>query len=337
MTKYDVVTIVDIAERIGVSCATVSRALNGKKGVGERKRKMIIELANDLCYEPNAIAQGLREKAFKTIGLVIPDIANPLYPAIARGVEDKALEYGYNVFLCNSNWSVEIEQTQIKSLKQLRVAGLILNPTSDIFEDNYKDTNIPSAYISSRLDERYKPYVGVDNVQAGFIATEYLIKCGYTRIGFIGGTAKSYDSETRYEGYLKALKHYGLNCDESLCEFGWYSLRSGKNIMTKLLELDNPCDAVFCANDTIAIGALSAANSMNISVPDELGIMGFDNISMAEIPQLELSTISIPKYEMGVAAVELLMQVIQGTEGEEHKVLEPELIIRKTTKKLFGG
>jgi len=327
------VTIVDIAKKIGVSYTTVSRALNGKKGVGEKTRRRIVEEAEKLGYQPNAIARGLVSKSTNTIGLIIPDITNPFFPEVARGVEDACREAGYNVFLCNSNWDRDQERSCLEALRQNRIDGLIINPNSLSNVEFIEKMGIPVVYLSTRIDEGNSTYVGVDNVQAAQMATEYLHRCGYRRIAFVGGTVRSYSNNNRLKGYLAALEKLGLPRDGDLIMNGRFETESGYEMTRKLFQLQSPPDAVFAGNDIIALGVMQYAQENGLRVPEDFGIIGFDDIYASSLPQIQLTTVAMPKTFMGRKAFEMLLDKIH---SEEHStaqyVIRPKLIIRKTTR-----
>jgi len=327
------VTIVDIANRIGVSYTTVSRALNGKKGVGEKMRKRILEEAEKLGYQPNAIARGLVSKSTFTIGLIIPDITNPFFPEVARGVEDACREAGYNVFLCNSNWDRDQERSCLEALRQNRVDGIIINPNSMANVEFLEKMNIPVVYLNTRIDEGMSTYIGIDNEQGSITATEHLIECGYKRIAYVGGTVRSYSNNTRLKGYLAALEKNGIDKDSELIVNSKFETESGYEACKKLLQLQNPPDAVFAANDIIALGVMQCVQEAGLRIPEDFGIVGFDDIYASALPQIMLTTIAMPKYFLGKKAFELLLDKIHSEEaGSAQYVIKPKLIIRRTTR-----
>lgn len=327
------VTIVDIANKIGVSYTTVSRALNGKKGVGEKTRKRIIEEAERQGYQPNAIARGLVSKSTNTIGLIIPDITNPFFPEVARGVEDASREAGYNVFLCNSNWDRDQERSCLEALRQNRVDGLIINPNSLSNVEFIEKMGIPVVYLNTRIDEGESTYVGVDNVQGAQMATEHLIQCGYKRIAFVGGTIRSYSNNNRLKGYLTALEKQGMEKDSDLIMNGRFETESGYELTKRLFQLPNPPDAVFAGNDIIALGVMQYAQERRLNIPDDFGIIGFDDIYASSLPQIMLSTVAMPKTFLGKKAFEMLLDKIHSEESSTAQyVIKPKLVIRKTTR-----
>lgn len=328
------VTIKDIAKKIGVSYATVSRALNGRSGVNEDTRQMIIAEAKKMGYQPNAIARGLVMKQTNTIGLVIPDITNPFFPEIARGVEDAANEFGYTVFLCNTNWNRNKEMTYLKVLQEKRVDGIIMTPVSDDDEDLFDSITTPLVFISRIPNEPNDSYVVIDNIRGGFLATKHLLESGYKKVAYIGGKSEVHSNSERLEGYKMALNLYRYKIDESLIVNGSFKSESGYEIAKKLLESENRPDSIFAGNDVIALGVLQCLKEYDINIPEEFGIIGFDDIPFASYPQIRLSTISQPKYQMGKCAMEILVNHIKEKPVKDLKkvILEPELVVRGTTR-----
>lgn len=325
------ITIKDIAKKTGVSYTTVSRALNGKPGVNQSTMELILAEAKRMGYQPNGIARGLVKKYTNTIGLIIPDITNPFFPAIARGVEDEANRHGYNVFLCNTNWDEEREKSYLEALQEKRVDGIIIQAAEDSQQD-YENLSIPVVPVNTQCFRGAGSYVGVDNEKGGLLATKHLIESGYRRIAFVGGKT-AYTNEKRLEGYKRALDTFGFSIDESIITHGDFTTRSGYEQMGKLLKQSSPPDAVFAGNDLIALGVMNSVQEYGLHIPQDIGIVGFDNIYFAEFPQVQLTTIAQPMYEMGKIAFELLLESIKNKDGSNLKkvILEPELIIRKTT------
>lgn len=330
------VTIKDIAKKIGISYATVSRALNNRAGVNPQTRERVLEAAEKMGYQPNAIARGLVMKSTHTIALVIPDITNPFFPEIVRSAEDEASELGYNTFLCNTNWDIEKEQSYLKLLQEKRVDGIILKPASDSEGNSFNNISVPLVLLDRTSKDDNYSCIEVDDRRGGFLATKHLIESGYKRIAFIGGKLDSYSDSQRKEGYRQALLRYKYEIDESLIRNGSFKTKSGYEIMNSLIKEGNVPDAVFAGNDVIALGVMQSAKEHGLNVPEDLGIVGYDDIDCAKLPQIQLTTIAQPKNQIGRYAVELLLSVINERDHKEPRIiiLEPELIIRSTTKEI---
>lgn len=330
------VTIKDIARKANVSYATVSRALNNKEGVNEETRQRIIRIAQEMGYKPNAIARGLVKRHTNTIGLVIPDITNPFFPEVARGVEDAANEQGYSILLCNTNWEQEREETYINLLMEKRVDGIIIAPISkdtNYIEDLLGD-HFPLVYVSRVPEGTQNSFVVIDNTRGGFLATKHLIEQGYKKIGYIGGTKGSASSQDRFKGYQLAFEKYGIEYEPRFIVSGDFKRETGYNIMKKLLEGPEYPDAVFAENDLLALGAMQAIREKGLKIPQDIAVVGFDDIPFASFPEVQLTTICQPKYEMGRIAAQILMDKLtqkKGKNTDRKVILEPELIVRKSS------
>jgi len=331
------VTIKDIAKKTGVSYATVSRALNGRSGVKEDTRTRVLEEARKMGYQPNAIARGLVLRHTHTLALVIPDITNPFFPEIARGVEDAASILGYSVFLCNTNWDEEKESLYIKTLQEKRVDGIILHPSYNVGEEHFSDFKIPMVLLNKIPGVADYSSIEVDNVKGGYLATKHLIEAGYRKIAFIGGSEGSTSNKEREEGYKLALSKYKIEIDEALILKGGFKSKDGYDNMQQLINSGNVPDAVFGGNDIIALGVLHCVQENDLRVPEDIGIIGFDDIPYASLPQIQLTTIEQPKYQMGKYAIELLMKTLEDKSDREIKriILAPKLKIRKTTREVY--
>ena len=327
------ITIVDIAEKLGVSYTSVSRALTGKKGVSGSTRERILAEAEKLGYQPNAIARGLVSKSTSTVGLLIPDITNPFFPEVARGVEEACRAAGYNLFLCNSNWDRDQELQCLEALQKNRVDGLIINPGSAANVGFIEKMRIPVVFLNTRIDDWKTSYVGIDNALGARLAVDHLWACGYRRIAFIGGTDQSYSNLQRQSGFVDALGSHGVTVDEGLLLNGSFDTESGYQLARKLLESANPPDAIFAGNDIIALGVLQYTQQKRLAVPEQLGLVGFDDIYAAGLPQVQLTTIALPKRLLGRKAFSMLLEKMGAPETPSAQyVIQPQLVIRNTTR-----
>jgi LacI family transcriptional regulator len=327
-------TIKDIARRLDISYATVSRAMNDRYGVHPETKEKILAMAREMNYHPNAIARGLVNKHTETIGLVIPDITNPFFPEVARGVEDRAEEKGYSVFLCNTNWEQEREARHLSLLRKKRVDGIILAPVSNKspLEGEFDDRTMPLVFVSEVRRGMGKSYVAIDNVHGGYIATRHLIQKGYRRIGFFGAKEDELTSEERYQGYKKALKEAGRKEYRKFVRFGDYGANTGNRLITAMIRKKDYPDAVFAVNDFFALSVMQGIQESGLSIPRDIAVIGFDDIPFASFPEIMLTTIAQPKYQMGRIAADLLLDQIHEKSGTEKKeiILETELIERRT-------
>lgn len=329
-----IITIKDVAKELGVSYSSISRALNGKEGVSKATRKKILEAAERMGYEPNELARGLVNKVSNTVGVIIPDINNPFFGEIVAGITDASKESGYNIFLCISGWDPQTEKEYFNTLRKKRVDGIILKSAGK--NEDYDEIKSPLMIIERYSKNHENDSVEVDNELGGYLAVEHLLNCGYRNLAFILGKEDHFASQRRLRGAEKALEEYGVPLNQELVIEGSFSIEGGRQAAKKLFEGGRPIDAIFGMNDLIALGALQYCNENNINVPDEVGVIGYDNISYAGLPQIQLTTIHQPKYELGKMLFETLLEDIKkketGAKLTKKIILNPELKIRKTTR-----
>lgn len=329
-------TIKDVAREAGVSYATVSRALNDHPEISEETKKRIVKIALEMGYRPNAIAQGLVKKETKTIGLIIPDITNPFFPEVAHGIEDAAVEAGYTVFLCNTNWNPEREERYFDDLIRKQVDGLIIGPCSEQISHLEKviDSGIKTVFISRASNHPNTVSILINNLLGAQQAVEYLIQQGHKRIAFIGGREDISTTQERLQGYTQALNKNDLPVDESLIKIGSFKRDSGYFITNELLKLDdsNRPTAVFAANDLLALGVIQAVRESRLSIPKDVAVVGFDDIEFASLPEIQLTTVFQPKYDMGRLAFSTLIELIKGGGYASGRkiLLDPVLVVRQT-------
>ncbi|MDY6827315.1 MAG: LacI family DNA-binding transcriptional regulator [Bacillota bacterium] len=328
------VTIKDIAMEAGISYATVSRALNNRPGVKKATRSRVLEVSKRLGYYPNAAARSLVTSQTRALALVIPDITNPFFPEVARGVEETVSKADYNVFLCNTNWDGHKELSFLALFESRRIDGLILASSNDdgAIAEKFAQTGVPLVVISSFERDIGCHQVIVDNVWGGYLAGRHLLEHGYDRIAFIGGLAGARATTERFSGFEKALAGAGLKADPGLCLYGSFTWESGYRNALKLLALERRPNAIFAANDLLAMGIMQAADELGLSISDDLALIGFDDIGFASYPRICLTTIAQPKKKLGEAAAEIILADL-GSERKEAArkiVLTPELVIRRS-------
>ncbi len=329
------VTIKDIAKSLGISYSTVSRALNNKPGVSKKMREKVVNEAKRMGYQPNGMARGLVKKQSRTIGLIIPDIANSFFGEVTQGIIDTANENGYTILLCISNWNFDIEKKHLNTLLEKRVDGIILKPAKDDIDEKYlSQINVPFIVLEGWRGDKDYSYVKVDNKKGGYMATKYLIERGYKNIAYAGGRKDSHSNMERVEGYIKALKENGMKVNHDLIRHNDFTIKGGYQLAEILLNSGKHVDAIFAGNDVIALGILDYAATHGYIVPEQLGVIGFDDIFYAELPQIQLTTIRQPKYILGKNTLEILLDEIKDEEDRINKamILEPKLIVRKTTR-----
>lgn len=335
-------TIKDVAKLANVSVTTVSKVMNNKGEISEATKKRVLGVIDELNYKPNALARGMITKKTRTIGLILPDICNPFYPDVARGVEDGASKFNYNIFLCNTDNSTKKEKNYINILIEKRVDGIIFTSSLSPKQDNIinlKKSGIPVVYMDRRVeypDEINGVYI--NNFVGGYLATKHLIDLGHTKIGCITGNLKTLDSIERFEGYKKALKDSDISLNNELIAEGNYDIESGYECVDKLLSsnaVGKDITSIFACNDLMAYGAYKLFKQKGIRIPDDISIIGFDDIVLGQMLEPNLSTIRQPMYDMGSIASNMLIKMIEGKKLKENVViLQPELIVRSSTREL---
>ncbi|MBV7508417.1 LacI family transcriptional regulator [Bacillus sp. sid0103] len=330
------VRIADVAKMANVSTATVSRVISNAGTVKKETAEKVLEAIKELNYQPNMLARQLRRSETKTILVVVPDITNTFFSAVLRGIESVAIENGYQVLLGDARNDVESETSFLTILGQKKADGLILltaRTDQKILEDLSQDYPVVLAceyYEGSKL-----PTVSIDNVSSARKATEYLISLNHKRIGHISGPLNIVVGRDRCRGFYQAMAQHGLSVDPSLVQEGEFSFESGFNLMMKFLSLENPPTALFAGNDEMAMGAIKAAKSKGLRVPEDLSVVGFDDIQFASIFEPALTTVAQPTFDMGQKAMRLLLKLIKDEEIEKDQFILPDkLIVRESCKEL---
>ena len=332
-------TIREVAESARVSYATVSHVINNTRLVSQETRERVLEAMAALNYRPNALARSLRQGKSNTIGLVLPDSANPFFAEISRSIEDEAFKKGFSVFLCNTELDTQRELLYVDVLSKNQVDGIIFVATGDQADslDFLLRQNMPVVMIDRDVPNVEVDAVLTDNQLGGFLATHHLTELGHKHIACIAGPSSITPSAERIVGYRRALEEAGLTYDENLVLRGDYHAQSGMEITHSILRMNPRPTAIFTLNDLMALGALRAAAEASYSVPRDLAVVGYDNLELARFTNPPLTTISQPKKEIGAQAVNLLVhRISQKSRPPSRLVLAPELIIRRSTKELDG-
>ncbi|MBI2914731.1 MAG: LacI family DNA-binding transcriptional regulator [Firmicutes bacterium] len=327
------VTIEDVARLAGVSKSTVSIVINGQRGVSEATRQAVRQAIEKLGYRPDGVARSLKKRHSDVIGLVLPDITNPFFPEVAKGVGDCARAAGYTVLLCNTENSPAEEVRAVDALIERRVDGVILVSSgkhSDHLID-LKKTAIPAVLVDREAGGIGLSTVSVDNIAGAYDAVTHLIGLGHRRIGFLSGPLDVLPNKQRHDGYRLALGNAGIKYDAGLVKTSDELSPDEAWVLTGQLldqETHRPT-AVFAFSDLWAIKVISAARERGFHVPGDLAVVGFDDTMIAPVVDPPLSSVSQPKYEMGRCAVELLLEAISDKEVIPRAVvLKPELVVR---------
>jgi len=324
-----------IAKQAGVSVATVSRVLNHPETVSGKTKDRIIEVMEEMNYTPNGIARSLALNKTSTIALLIPNIMNPLYPQMAKGIEEVVYQKGYNILLCNTEDDDEKERSYVDMLLEKRVDGFILISSSLDIKDieKIKKQNIPFVLIGSNAEIEDENLVFTDYLMGAYQATQHLIEIGYRRIAHISGPMKRLESIHKLEGYHKALKEINIDIIKNYIVEGNNEVEGGYLAAKRLLQLEEPPKAIFAANDLMAIGAMEAIKCAGFKIPNDVAVVGFDDLNMASLVEPKLTTVSQPAYKMGLIAARLLLDNIENENKEDYKqkiFLHPKLKVRKS-------
>lgn len=324
----------DVAKLAGVSTATVSRVINHSDKVNPKTRKKVFKAVKALNFKPSRVAQRLRVRngKKKLIGLIVPDIQNPFYVDVVKGVEDMAYEKDYAILMCNFAQDEAKEKLYIDLMRTESVGGLLLAPVSDNDQKviDLVEDGIPIVCIDRGITADVDIVV-VDNRQGAYNAVDHLIKKGHKRIAYISGLPNIATSKYRLQGYSEALRDNNIKVDEKLILSGDSKHKSGKILSAKLLDLKNPPSALFTGNNLITLGALETIHSRGLTIPDDIAIIGFDDMPWSISLNPPLTAVSQPGYEIGKRATELLFNRINDPKRESVKVeLKTKLIIRKS-------
>jgi LacI family transcriptional regulator, galactose operon repressor len=328
------VTIKDIAKELGISASTVSRALSDSSLVNAETKRAILQVAERLGYQRNELARALVKGSSGAIGLLVPDITNPFFSDIARGVGEIADTVGAGVILCNTDGRIDRELNYIRLMRRKRVDGLLLCSTT-IEAPYLKElalARIPFILVSRLSGQRDVPFVITDDHAGARLAVEHLVDLGHSSIGFIGGPENVQASQDRMEAYLNVLNENNLATMPDWRNFAGFTQAAGRRAAQQMLSLPERPTAIFAANDVTALGVLEVAEGLGLKVPADLSLVGYDDISYASLPRIQLTTIAQPAVEMGQIAANWLFTAIENPETARlHRTLAPWIMVRSTT------
>lgn len=327
-------TIHDVAVRAGVSAATVSHVINQTRPVSADLRTRVQDAMRELGYQPNTLARSLRRKQTHTLGLLVPDSANPYFAEIASAVERASFDVGYLVIVCNSSGDPAREALYLDLLLNKQVDGVLLAPTGDAASIRARLTpDLPLVLLDRELPGLAVDCVLTDNVLGGHLATEHLIERGHHRIACVTGPPDVASAAARVEGYRRALADVSMSVDDDLLVEGDFSDSSGYAAARRLLVIDDPPTALFACNDLMAIGAIGFASRFGVRIPAELAVIGFDDIHLASYTNPSLTTVSQPTAELGRVAVQMLLERMhERSLGPRRQLLAPRLVVRSSTQ-----
>lgn len=330
-------TMKDIAKLAGVSTSTVSHVINKTRFVSEEISERVNNAAKELnYYAPSALARSLKVNRTKTIGMLVTTSTNPFFGEVVKGVERSCYHKGYSLILCNTEGDNERMRESINTLLQKRVDGLILMCSSlegeriDVFE-RYPDIPVvvmdwgPMLFTSDKIQD--------NSLRGGYLAAKYLIDCGHQEIGCITGPLIKHQAQMRYEGYKRAMIEAELEFNANWIVESDFECEGGYQAFKKMTERGPLPSSIFVSNDMMAMGAINAANELGIKIPEQLSIIGYDDIHIAKFMSPSLTTIHQPKYRLGQAAVETLLRKLDDKSDEAQVVqLEPTLVERNSVK-----
>ncbi|GAE34173.1 catabolite control protein A [Halalkalibacter akibai] len=329
-------TIYDVAREAGVSMATVSRVVNGNPNVKPATRKKVLEAIERLGYRPNAVARGLASKKTTTVGVIIPDISSIFFAELARGIEDIATMYKYNIILCNSDQNQDKEIHLINTLLEKQVDGIVFmgGHITEEHVEQFKRSPVPVVLAATLDTNKEIPSVNIDYKQAVYDAITHLVEKGHTRIGMLSGTLDDpVNGYQKFLGYREALEEAGISFEEELIAIGDYTYDSGIDAMQTFLELDEKPTAIFAATDEMALGVIHGAQDKGYSIPNDFDIIGFDNTRLATMVRPTLTTVVQPMYDIGAVSMRLLTKLMNKEEVTDQIVVLPHRIeFRQSTK-----
>ncbi|PXW88168.1 LacI family transcriptional regulator [Streptohalobacillus salinus] len=329
------ITIYDVAREANVSMATVSRVVNGNPNVKPATRKKVLETIERLGYRPNAVARGLASKKTTTVGVIIPDISSIFFSELARGIDDIANMYKYNIILSNSDQNVDKEIKLINTMLEKQVDGIVYmgGKITEEHIQQFKTSPVPIALAATVDATHSTPSVNIDYEQAGYEATKLLIDNGHAHPAFVTGLEETTANLLKFEGYKRAIHDTGETFDETLVIRGDLSYHSGMDATEQLLERDQKPTAIFVASDEMALGVIHGIQDRGMSVPNDIEVIGFDNTRLAQMVRPTLSTVVQPMYDIGAVAMRLLTKYMNKEEVSEQNVILPHQIIERSSTK----
>ncbi|MFY1691078.1 LacI family DNA-binding transcriptional regulator [Plantactinospora sp. WMMB782] len=334
------VSIRDVASQAGVSVGTVSNVLNRPDIVAASTRNRVLAAISELGFVPNDAARQLRRGRGRTLGLVVLDVANPFFTDVAKGVEDATGAAGMAVIFCNSDGDPTKESRYLDLLEEQRVQGVLITPVDDANERlvRLRDRGVLVVLLDRRSTRPDVCSVAVDDRLGGELAMRHLVEAGHRRIAFVGGPWRLEQVRDRYHGAVHALREAGLAEAETLRRFDTPSptVAAGRDAASRILGLPRStrATAVFCANDLLALGVLQELTRQQVRVPEDIALVGYDDIDFAAAAAVPLSSVRQPRQRLGQTAAQLMLDEANDPENHEHRqvVFEPELVVRESSR-----
>lgn len=337
------ITIFDVAEKSGYSISTVSRVINNSKSVRPQTREAILKVIEEMGFVPNNIAQSLVNKTTKMVGIIVADINNPFYSEMVRGIEDEISKCGYSVIVCNSDENMDKEKHIIDVLLKKQVDGIIFTGgrgEGDEYNQHVEELSykIPVVLSNECLENSNTYSVSCYKEKGAYDATNHLIKMGHRRIGFINGLENFRPSIEKLEGYKRALIANNIEFDSTIVYSSNYHIEGGAKGAEYLLNIENPPTAIFTANDLMATGAMKKIKYLGKSIPDDISLVGFDDVYLTEILDPSLTSVSQRIYEQGKEAAKIINSIFNHNKKIKKKIiLNPVIVYRDSVKKIINN
>lgn len=326
----------DVAEAAGVSINTASRALNNKPDVSKVTREKVLTAAKSLGYVPDGVAQGFRRRRTGTIGVIVADIANPFFSAVVRGIEEVTRSSGYQIILANTDEDLEAEKAAVATLLQKRVDGILLSPCQKCGTAGFDlllQKRLPFVLMARRFEGLAADFVVNDDAQGGFLATQYLLKKGHRRILFLNGPPEIWSAQQRLLGYQRALEDAGVPVEPQLIVSTTAKMEGAYETIRALLTKGLSFSAVYAFSDLLAMGVIKALKEAKLRVPEDVAVVGHDDIEFAELLETPLTTVDMSKTRLGREAARILIERLRSPENSSIAngvVLQPRLVVRES-------
>lgn len=327
-------TMKQVAEKAGVSTSTVSHVINNTRVVSTDVRDRVLAIIAETRYIPSAVARSLKNDKTHTIGMMVPNNSNPYFAELIQGIEDAAFRRSYNVILCNAYDDSKKQATYLRVLLEKRIDGLILvaSGADDELAQRLRTLSVPMVLVDREVAGVEADFIESNHETGGYLATDYLIGLGHTEIACVSGPADLPPSRDRVAGYLRALQQAGIGFRPAFLVHSDFTSEGGFRAFQQLLALNNPPTAIFASNDLMAIGGICAASEAHVRIPQQLSVIGYDDIALASYSTPRLTTIAQPKYEMGQLITRLLLERIAGAELPlRREMLQTSLVERQST------
>ncbi|GAA0369852.1 LacI family DNA-binding transcriptional regulator [Bacillus horti] len=324
-------TIKDVAKLAGVAVSTASYALNSSSKVSPDTARKVLDAAKQLNYQKNGLARDLKLSKTDTIGLILSNMSGPFYSELINGVQEVSMSHGYGLIACSSlNGDTKMAH---KFIQERRVDGVIIlaHSITDEMIIQSARRDFPIVVLDRVLPHEHVMNVASDNVTGGYLATKHLLDSGHTDIRYVAGSANSRDNDLRFQGYLKALQEKGITPLPNWNIQGGFTKEAGYRVGKLLVMQGQLPTALFCVNDEVAIGVIQAFDELGVRIPDDVSIVGFDNIEISQYVTPSLTTVNQSKYEMGQLAAHLVFQALQGDVPKKEYILPTNLVLRKST------